>query len=319
MQHDAWFFIGVFVFIFLIWIATGGPSHPISFAGPFLSEPSPLGSGSYIGLPRAPFGIGNSDTELINPSNGLGGSSYSSNPNNGLGALDDVALGTPSPYYGEVYLSHYVSGAGSSNPNNEYVEISLSSSAKAPVTISGFALESAATGNTVIIPKGTEVPMSGTIQALQPIILQPGDTAIVDSGESPIGASFRENECIGYFSEFQQFSPSLPNNCPDPSDELQQFYGADYIRDNACINYVDTLNRCMIEITPPNGLTTACDNFLENHLSYNGCVQAHQSDSDFKEDTWRVYLGRSNAMWRTKNEVVKLVDPDGDTVDAFSY
>jgi hypothetical protein len=311
MQHDAWFFIGVFAFIFIVWVATGGPAHPISFAGPFLSEPSPLGSGTYIGLPRAPFSIGASDVELVNPDTG-GGSG-------GLGSLQGVDFGTASAYRSEITLSHYVSSAGAHDPEDEYLKLSLSRSAPAPLDISGWKLESAASGNAAMIPEGTEVPTSGTVEALQPVVLQPGDTVIIDSGASPIGGSFRENECIGYFSQYQKFSPPLPNNCPAPSTELERFYGPGYIRDNACITYVATLNRCTLSISPPPGLTTACDNFLENYLSYNGCVDAHQDDSGFKSDTWRVYLGRSNAMWRTKNEVVKLLDQNGDTVDAFSY
>ncbi|MGH7175161.1 MAG: hypothetical protein ACREGR_02270 [Minisyncoccia bacterium] len=314
MQHDAWFFIGVFVFIFLVWVVTGGPTHPISFGGPFLSEPSPLGSGTYIGLPRAPFSIGGSNIQLPGVSSGAGSSGTLSST-----TLSGVAFGAPSPYAGQVRFSDYVSDAGNTDPEHEYLELSLASDASAPIDISGWELESAASGNAAAIPEGTEVPRSGTIQALQPIILKPGDSAIVDSGESPIGASFRENECIGYFGEFQSFYPQLSLNCPDPSTELERFYGANYIRDNACINYVATLNRCTLSITPPLSVTSACGNFLQNYLSYNGCVNAHQNDTDFSGDTWRIYLGRSTPMWRTKNEVVKLVDQNGYTVDAFSY
>ncbi len=312
-MHDAWFFIGVFVFIFIIWIATGGPTHPISFSGPFLSAPSPLGSGTYIGLPHAEFGIGNSNVQLPNPDTGGSYSSVTSGT-----TLSGVSFGPPSSYRGLVTLSHYVSGAAG-DPQQEYVTISLSSDATSPVTLSGWSLESDATGNSVVIPEGTEVPMSGSIQALQPVILNPGDQAIVVSGRSPIGASFRENKCIGYFAEYQTFVPELSNSCPAPLDELKQFYGPDYIRDTACIQYVTNLPSCTLSITPPVGVSTACANFLENYLSYNGCVTAHQNDSDFKGTTWRVYLGRSTPMWRSQYEVVKLLDTSGNTVDAFSY
>jgi hypothetical protein len=293
-------------------VATGGPTHPLSFAGPFLSEPSPLGSGTYIGLPRAPFSIGGSEVALLSPDAGGGFSS-------GLGTLSGVAFGTPSSYQGVVTLSHYVSGAGSSDPEHEYLQLSLSRSAPGPVSISGWELESAASGNAAVIPQGTEIPLSGTIQAIQPIVLAPGDSAVIDSGESPIGASFRENECTGYYGQFQPFFPPLPNSCPAPSDELKEFYGPDYIRDDACIEYVATINRCTLAISPPAGVTSACANFLENHLSYAGCVAGHQNDPGFKSTTWRVYLGRSTPMWRTKNEVVKLIDQNGNTVDAFAY
>lgn len=320
MEHDAWFFIGVFVFIFLIWVATGGPTHAISFDGPFISAPSPLGTGTYLSLPTAPFALGTSNIQLANPDTGSGSSYVSSGSGSltGGSSLDNVDFGPPSPYRGEVTLSHYVSGAGSSNPDDEYITLSLASNAPAPVTISGWSLESGASGNAATIPNATPVPMSGSIQALAPIVLNPGDTAIISSGESPIGASFRENECIGYFAEYQQFSPQLPDDCPSPTTELENYY-PDYIRDTSCIQYVKTLPACTLEITPPPGIGGACGQFLENYLSYSGCVQAHQNDTDFNGTTWRIYLGRTTAMWRPEYEVVKLTDQNGATVDAFSY
>ena len=314
-MHDAWFFIGVFVFIFIIWIAVGGPTHPISFTGPILAQPGALGGGTYLQLPTAPFGVGGgSDVSLPGSSSG---SSGSETPVPSF--VGGSVFGTPSPYRGGVSLNHYVSGAGLSNPKNEYVEITVLQNAGTPVALSGWSLSSDATGNSVVIPKGTELPISGTINASEDIILTPGSRAIIISGQSPIGASFRENKCIGYFSTFQTFSPALPQNCPEPADELASFYGAGYIRDTACIDYVKNLPRCQIAISPPVGASGVCQNFLVSYMNYNGCITAHKNDADFKGDTWRIYLGHSNSMWRTKNELIKLLDADGKTVDAFSY
>ncbi|HUX81155.1 MAG TPA: hypothetical protein VMV38_02450, partial [Candidatus Paceibacterota bacterium] len=188
-----------------------------------------------------------------------------------------------------------------------------------PVDLTGWTLMSSATGNATSIPKGTELPTSGIVNAAQDIVLTPGQRALVISGQSPIGASFRENKCIGYFSTFQKFSPSLPQNCPAPADELTSFYGGNYIRDAACIDYVNTLSRCQVALTPPSGSSSACQSLVVNYFNYNGCVTAHQKDADFSGSTWRIYLGRSNAMWRQTHEVVKLLDSTGKTVDAFTY
>ena len=316
-MHDAWFFIGVFVFIFLIWIATGGPLRPIAFTGPKLALPGILGGGTYLSLPRAPYGIGDSNVSLPGSSNGGGVQSDSETPSSS--SLVGGVFGPSSPYRGVVKMSRYVSGAGSSDPKNEYVEISVAQDAGAPVSLSGWTISSDATGSTATIPKGTEVPTSGVVNAAQDIMLTPGKRAIVVSGQSPIGASFRENKCIGYFSTFQQFYPSLPQNCPIPSSELSTYYGAGYIPDVACIEYVNKLSRCQVMLTPPVGASGACQSFLTQYLNYNGCTAAHQNDSDFKGDTWRIYLGRTNSMWRTKYEIVKLLDANGKTVDAFSY
>lgn len=320
MEHDAWFFVGVFVFIFLIWIAIGGPVHPISFTGPTLAEPGALGGGTYLQLPRSPFGIGSKTVSLSGSSDG--GSSYNSSYSSETQVPSFVGgstFGTPSPYRGIISMNHFVSGAGSTNPIDESIQIAIAQNAGVPISISGWSVSSDATGKTASIPKGTEIPISGVVNADQDIVLTSGVRAILISGQSPIGASFRENKCIGYFSNFQKFSPSLPQNCPDPSDELASFYGAGYIRDTFCIEYVKKLSRCQIALTPPPGATNACQSFLVKYMNYNGCVDAHRNDKNFLGDTWRIYLGRSNSMWRTNNELVKLFDTNGKTVDAFSY
>jgi hypothetical protein len=325
MEHDAWFFVGVFVFIFIIWIAIGGPTRPLSFAGPTLAEPGALGGGTYLSLPQAPFGIGGSDVSLPGSSNGLApsnpytGGGYSGSSGSAPSLIDGTSFGTPSPYYGIVTMSHSVSSPDSSDPENESIELTDNQSGGVPVDITGWSLQSGATGNTAIIPQGTAVPMSGIVNAAQDIVLTPGTQAILISGQSPIGASFEENKCIGYFSNFQTFSPPLPDDCPAPSDELAAHYGADYIRDSACIQYVNSLSRCQVVLTPPVGATTDCEDLLLQYFNYNGCVDAHKNDSDFLGNTWRIYLGRTTSMWRTQYEVVKLLDAQGRTVDAFSY
>ncbi len=316
-MHDSWFFIGVFVFIFLVWVATGGPLHPIAFTGPRLAEPGALGGGTYLSLPRAPYGIGGTDVSLPGSSSGgnVPGDSGTSVPT----FVGGSTFGSPSTYRGIVSMNHYVSGAGSADPKNEYIEISVSSSSNVPVDLSEWSLESDASGASALIPKGTEVPTSGVINAAQDIVLSPGDRAIVISGQSPIGASFRENKCIGYFSTFQSFAPPLPQNCPLPSDELASLYGTGYIRDAACIDYVNKIPRCQVTLSPPVSASSQCQSFLVKYLNYNGCVDAHRNDPDFKGVTWRIYLGRTNSMWRTQRELVKLLDVKGNTVDAFSY
>jgi len=318
MQHDAWFFVGVFIFIFLVWVATGGPLHPIAFTGPRLATPGALGGGTYLSLPRAPYGIGDSYVALPGSSSG-GGSTAGGYTDTSVPTFLGGVFGTPSPYRGMVRMNQYVSGAGSTNPSNEYIEIYVSQNATVPVNLSEWKLVSEATGGSARIPRGTETPISGTVNAVEPIVLSPGMRAIIVSGESPIGASFRENKCIGYFSTFQKFYPALPQNCPVPSDELTTFYGASYLRDVACIDYVNKLSRCQVALTPPTAATGACQNFIVTHLNYNGCLTTHRTDANFEGDTWRIYLGRTTSLWRSKNEIVKLLDVNGKTVDAFSY
>ncbi|HET9641638.1 MAG TPA: hypothetical protein VFP46_02210 [Candidatus Paceibacterota bacterium] len=311
MEHDAWFFIGVFIFIFLIWIATGGPLHPLAFAGPRLAQPGALGGGTYLSLPRAPLTVGNSDVAL--PGSSTGGGSLGG----GAGLPGGSALTNPSTYRNTVVMSHGVSGAAG-DPSSEYILLYVPSGSGVPVDISGWQLVSEATGNASYIPRGTEVPMSGTINAVQDIVLTPGTRAYLISGRSPIGGSFRENKCIGYYSNFQSFYPSLPQNCPTGQNELGSYY-ADSLRDVACTDYTNRLSRCQAVLTPPTTVSSACQNFLVKYFNYNGCADTHRSDADFLGDTWHIYLGRTTPLWRSSHELVKLLDREGAVVDAFTY
>lgn len=316
-MHDAWFFIGVFVFIFLIWVATGGPLHPLAFTGPALAQPDVLGGGTYLQLPRAPFAIGNSSVSLRGSSGSRG--SYAGESEAPEPFSSGLTFSPSSPYRNIIAMDNYISNASSSDPGGEYAQLSVVQNAGIPIDISGWKLISEATGKAALIPRGTKVPTSGIVNPQQDIVLTPGESAIIVSGRSPIGTSFRENKCAGYLSTFQEFSPSLPQNCPAPLDELDAFYGPYSIRDAACIEYVDNLSRCETILFPSKNLTRTCRDFIVQHLNYNGCVSAHRNDPDFDGSVWRIYLGRDKHLWRARYEVVVLVDSQGKTVASFSY
>jgi len=315
--HDAWFFIGVFVFIFLIWVATGGPLHPLAFTGPALAQPDVLGGGTYLQLPRASFAVGGSNVVL--PGSSSGGSSYYGSSGTSAPSPGGVTFSPPSPYRNLVSMNNYVSNASSSNPGIEYVQLSVAQNAGIPIVISGWNLVSEATGKAALIPRGTKVPTSGIVNPLENIVLTPGERAVIVSGRSPIGTSFRENKCTGYLSTFQQFSPTLPQNCPAPRDEFDSFYGDYSIRDPDCIDEVNKVSRCEAVLFPSSDLSRACRNFIVQHLNYNGCVATHQNDPDFDGSVWRIFLGRDKHMWRAKYEVVVLRDSTGKTIASFSY
>ena len=331
-MHDAWFFVGVFVFIFLIWVSTGGPLHPIAFTGPALAQPEELGGGNYISLPRAPFAVGSRTVRLPGSSDGNPDTYTLSNSGTNYSAgqpqqqvpppVYGIYFGTPSPYRNMISMNSYVSSASSTD---EYIELRVPQNASGPVNISRWTLESEATYKSEVIPRGTALPTSGVVNATEDIVLNPGDRAIISTGPSPVGASFRENKCTGYFGTTQRFSPSLPLSCPAASSELLAYYGTPYIHDPACIDYAKTVGRCQIPLTKPTNLNDTCESFLVSKLNYNGCVATHRGDADFTGNTWRIYLGRVNSkgktdpLWRTNHEVVRLIDDRGKTVAQFTY
>lgn len=331
MQHEAWFFIGLFVFIFVVWIALGGPARPPAVNVPRFSSSSEaatatpsMWSGSSIALPHAPFAVGTTRT-------GFGGSAPSEAPP--LVEVPGVIFTPSSPYRGLVSMNSYVGNASSSDAREEYVQISVAQSAHGPINITGWVLRSGATGRYAYIPRGTALPTSGVVNPVADITLTPGERAYLISGTSPVGASFRENKCIGYFEAYQDFAPTLPQQCPSGGDELASLYGTPYIHDPKCIDYAETVPRCRVPVPPASAdLSLTCEEFFEARLNYNGCVEAHGGDADFAGDTWRIYLGRKNdkpflredtaaygPLWRDRHEVVELIDKKGYTVDAFAY
>jgi hypothetical protein len=330
-MNEAWFFIGIFVFIFIVWIAIGGPTRSVSIpVFPSAStttvtdtstSTSSLFGGPGFSLPRAPFSIGTTEIRLPG-SSGEGGSGSVTPLVTPLIKVPGVVFSAASPYRDIVTLSTYVSNASSTDAREEYVRLSVTSSASAPVDITGWVLKSGATSRQATIPRGTAIPTSGVVNAASDIVLRPGDSAVIVSGESPVGASFRENKCIGYLGSYQRFTPSLPVDCPSAEDELAAEYGKPYIHDPDCIDYADSLPRCRIPTrSGSRNLTLTCQEFLETHLNYNDCVVYHASDEDFNGTSWRIYLGRDDdePLWRTRHEVVELLDRYGKTVDAFSY
>jgi hypothetical protein len=157
------------------------------------------------------------------------------------------------------------------------------------------------------------------VNAVQPISLEPGSSAILTTGISPVGISFRENTCSGYLGELQSFTPELPSECPAPSEAL--LLNADNLRayGDTCIDYVQTLSQCHFPATVPSNLTPACRSFIANTLSYNGCTQAHRNDPSFALPSWRVYLGLKAEFWYNTHDVIRLLDDQGRVVDVLTY
>ncbi len=326
-MDDAVFFVGFFAFIFVLWLISGGPTRPISFAGPVLHTTVSYGgtTSSNSRLPHIHYRYNSAQKSKTQNTDNRQIEQKLSTINTQISNLSkevgkNVAFGIASPYRGDVTLNHYISGAGSSNPDREYIILRVSESASSPVTISGWRLESGTTGKAAIIPKGTKIPRSGIVNPSMPIVINPGEEAIISSGQSPIGASFQENICTGYFTQYQSFYPSMPLVCPIPKKELERNYQPQpYSRDLTCITYVQHIRRCTLAATIPSNLTTSCSIFLTDYINYNGCVTAHQNNIGFLGNTWRIYLGRTSSMWRKRYETVILRDAKGRTVDMFSY
>jgi hypothetical protein len=315
---DAFFVIGVFILLFFVWVATGGPNKPIASGGFSLTSPKPISTGEARGtgalldyrapsvLPRVSARTSsNTDKEAEEKKK--------------QAEIEKETTSLERSSYRDVVSLSNSSGARRSEAKEEYVRISVSSRADAPINISGWKLISAVTGNSAVIPLGTELPLSGLISENELLELDPGNDAYVITGRSPIGASFRINSCIGYFAQYQTFTPSLRNSCPLPEKELENFSSIDVNRDASCESFVENIPRCSIAPSIPPGISYSCKNFVESNINYNGCVKNHRNDEKFFDDEWRVYLGRSGELWKKDREIIRLYDGEGKLVDQISY
>lgn len=303
MGKDILFFVAILAFIFGAWVVAGGPSRPISFAGPYLY---PIAGPGEI---AQPYSLGQNPNVSPDESD----------------TLDDLRdqidntndFGEPSPYKDLITITHNTSGALQTDPKKEYIALQVSLRAKDPIDITGWKLQSVSSNTSVVLPQGAEILRSGTVNQLASIKLYPGGGAIITTGHSPIGASFEENMCTGYLDQFQTFYPSLENYCPTSMQEFQEF--SNEPNDSTCRAFVQKTNRCSIPQDVPSSVSDSCESFIQKELNYNGCVKNHEEEGDFLTGSWRVYLGKSKELWKKNRETIRLLDRDGKTVDMFAY
>ncbi len=332
MQSEFLFFIAMMVFFFVLWLAGGGPSKPISWSGPFITPVTDVG--------QTQVGYGGGEwIKGINVTGSLPSVSYEENHSTlsnieyqlsdlQVEAKKQALFSTPSPLRGQVRITG--GSFSATNPDQEYLTIQASSGAKEPITITGWRLVSIATDKGATIGGGTRLPLAGTVNGSEPIRLSPGERAYVITGESPIGGSFAENMCTGYLENNQSFYPSLTHRCPSPSDEFDKYFTGNPYKDTGCYTLIRNTSSCT---TPEerSGLSASCLSLIDSRLTYNGCVASHRYDSQFSTDMWRIYLGRTEItrshdstrrygeLWKSSRDGIKLLDENGLTVDLYTY
>jgi len=300
--------LGIFVFIFIAWIATGGPARPISFAGPYITPVTDVGERSegYGSIGDTTIGKFYSDTIY-------GGNNYLS-PNELQGQLNDIKEDAADSTYKN---SVQISGGrfGGEDEDDEYV--TLTTSGNTSVDITGWVIRSSS--KKAVVPQGKLIAWSNGSGALINIVLSPGETAYINTGKSPLNTSFKENACSGYLGARYDFTPSISYNaCPSPEDELRTFYTGDANSYVACKTYLEnTSGEC--GDTSGGVAPSSCRLFIAERLNYSGCLIGHQNDTNFILDTWRIYLNERDPLWRGRDATLRLYDSSGNLVDVYEY
>lgn len=207
----------------------------------------------------------------------------------------------------------------STKASQEYVILSVGKTTD-PIDITGWTLTSTSTGQSVAIPQSTYLFFANTQNATQDVLVESGDTIYISTGISPAGESFKVNKCSGYLAQFQTFYPGLTYNCPLPKNEDLSSIPA-RVANDACFDYINTFPQCRIQTkTLPLNWSYECTNFIYSKINYPSCVDTHKNDKDFYKHEWRIYLKRSEHIWKTTSrETIVLRDNEGKIVATYKY
>jgi hypothetical protein len=157
MKNDYFLYLMIFIFIFVLWVYSGGPSRPISFAGPYL---------------RPTYGPDGVETEAYGSTETFWGDWFEEDYTPDQGALPDASI---SPFRGSVFISGGDPEVGSAR--DEYLEIA----ADADVTLTGWQLVVAGSGAQVWIPEGTK----GDSRSKRAVRLESGERLVITTGSRP--------------------------------------------------------------------------------------------------------------------------------------
>ncbi len=217
-----------------------------------------------------------------------------------------------SPYYGRVKV--YLKKASDFDPDTEIITIKYSqATTDTPrLPLSTFTLANAY-GEKFGISGATPTPIPGSSNEKIPLLLSPGETAIIVTGSSPNGLSFQTNSCTGYFSRNTDFDPSLEIACPRLINEA---WAAKL--HPSCRDYIERIGRCQIPIIPIN-LRPECQQAIAENVNYNACFNTHKNDPDFYKGEWRVFLNRNKPIFSYKYEKAALLDANGKYVWYYEY
>ncbi|MFA6158533.1 MAG: hypothetical protein WC763_02805 [Candidatus Paceibacterota bacterium] len=314
-EEFGWFIWGI-IAIGLIWIFTGGAQRsPVQ--APYIKAPAPLDTGETYGkayikgtsdgkttlnLPKAPAEI------VLNAEQSI--RDFFTQPSDAQKIHSSTLLSKTLSLDG-------TAGAKSSVAQEEYLRILAAPQAVATTSLAGMRIKDSAYDTNVTLPQAANLPILGAPYLNTDVLLPPASRAIVTSGRSPIGTSFRVNICTGYLNQFQTFTPDLRQDCPEPLDELK---ASGPYQEASCQDFVKELPRCRaFNGTFPGGLSAACRAFVTQNLNYNSCAQRNEGSEGFYKDEWRLFLDQTSELWRNSQEVIRLVDPKGNSIDAITY
>ncbi|MEK7182176.1 MAG: prefoldin domain-containing protein [Patescibacteria group bacterium] len=321
LKDFAWFFV-IILALAIVWFLSGGPDRE-SAKNPFINPPNPISSGKTYGTSFFSGRESNASTSNIKEQKGTIEEQLKTIGEETARVKDELKKvqekASLSEYSDLITFSR--GNATAISPDKEYLQIILSKTAKNKIIITGWELKSLISGVSVKIGEASWLPRLGSSNIKNTIVLSPGEKAIIITGRPPIGVSFRTNICSGYFGQFQNFYPSLKAECPDPYGEIEeQYLSGPNAYNDSCLDFIDRIRRCGINTEQlPLGMQSQCQDFVTKKINYNSCIDKHKNDENFYRGEWRVYLSRDTELWKSKREVIKLIDEKGKDIGTITY
>lgn len=320
MHEDFKWLVGVLLIFGVFWFVSRGFNNPASNTA-FIAPGVDSGEVYYGGQNSGSSGAGQTGAatgKKLTPKEELAQSladaaAKAAQVKKDLAALEEAKK--VSPLSGKITFAGI--GGGGSSASSEYTILRASNTNTQSVLITGLRLESSASGRGADIPKASYLPFQNQVNTESPVFLAPGETAYIITGRSPLGMSFRLNECTGFFNQYQTFNPGLPSRCPTPGSEPLPPPRNQW--SDECLDYINSLPGCQVITSPPPTATPECRRYVTNELNYTKCVERHKNDQGFYDPTWRIYLGRDEPLWKARRELVNLLDQNGKVIDAVTY
>jgi hypothetical protein len=295
------FFLLLFVFLFVAWVMGGGPGSIQN-----QNNNITVGPGEILGNP--------SDT-----SERSGKKWYEYLRIATSSEEDTIATGDASTYRHKVSIVPTRSNVRINTNTREYITITYSSTESSPVDITDWAVESEFSNVGSRIGLGSTLPSIGVVNTGTRILLSPGDSAVINTGPSPVGISFRENLCTGYLDQYQKFYPTMTDQCPEALPSWLSHASEIDVVDKVCEDELATVGRCVSPETLPGSASQSCEQFVTDELFYGGCINKLKDQESFYQPAWRVYLGLAKELYGNTRDTIWLRDADGLIVDVLRY
>ena len=343
-------FILIMVILAFVWLFTGGPLRPSSKSGWFLNKPQQkatqevkkqteeitdksysAGKNSQSSLPKQsssassplPYFRGDDGRPPISSSS-RSGASYNNMINNSASivyaAKSKIKSSSSQSSIRPDFVTLKTRRAKETNPDEEYIEIKADKKNKSPMKITGWKLKGKNSIDVLIGKGASYIYASIASQPQEDIYLKPGEKAVIATGASPLGTSFKLNKCAGYFEQFNEFTPELDTECPLLRDEEPP---SGISNNDQCLDYIDRVSSCSTVVSIPykysSKLSSSCQDYVLQNANYKTCLEKHKNDSDFYLPEWRIYIGRSEELWKKKRETITLYDDKNNIIDSKSY